>query len=181
MPGKTRWRPARRNVVAAFRDMRAARKAIDALEARGFEAVSISLEGAAAQRAESQTDTAARDAKVVSHVGFRAGAGMLIGGAIGLAVALVAAGVVMKGSALAIIVAGVAGTVVGSTIGMMVAGVGSLDMTPDWELTFEDQPGRILVAVGAEDPDALGRAGEVLKDLDPVDVRRVDERGRPVS
>jgi hypothetical protein len=64
---------------------------------------------------------------------------------------------------------------------MMIAGVGSLDVTPDWELTFErDGDGRIVVAVRSEDPEKAESAVEVLDELEPVSVRQVDARGRPL-
>jgi hypothetical protein len=78
--------PARRNVVARFRTRRQARKATDALEAHGFDAGAIRLDGA----------------------------------------------------------------------------------------------GPVTVAAGSDDPEKVAHAEEAIRDLDPIDLNRVDEHGEPV-
>jgi hypothetical protein len=89
-----RWGPARRNLVARFRSLRQARRAIDKLESEGFDAGAIRLEGA--------------------------------GGA------------------------------------------------------ARDEAGPVTVAVGSDDPIKVDRGQEAIQDLDPIDVKRVDEHGDPV-
>ena len=81
--------PALRNVVARFRTMRQARKAMDTLEAHGFDAGAIRLEGARA-------------------------------------------------------------------------------------------PGAVTVAAGSDDAAKVAHAEEAIRDLDPIDLNRVDEHGEPV-
>jgi hypothetical protein len=43
-----RWGPARRNLVASFRNLRQARRAMDTLESQGFDAAAIQVEAASA-------------------------------------------------------------------------------------------------------------------------------------
>ncbi len=174
------WRPARRNVVALFREMKDARAAIDALEAHGFDAGSISLEGPQASHAADREDTRRRDARVSRFVGERVVAGAAIAGVIGAGVGVLIVALTAGAELVPMLIAAVAGAVGGGSIGMMVAGVGSIDVTPDWELTFErDHAGRIMVAVGSEDPEAAQKVIEVLHDLEPVEVKQVNASGRP--
>jgi hypothetical protein len=175
------WRPAHRNVVALFDEMTRAREAIGALEAHGFDAGSISLEGPPAARAANRADTRRRDARVSRFIGSRVAASAILGAALGAGIGILIAAIV-SGSTLAMASAGVGGAIVGGTIGMMIGGVGSLPVTPDWELTFEgDREGRVMVAVGADDPAKAREAREVLDGLDPVSVKQVDAAGRPVT
>jgi sporulation related protein len=83
-----RWGPARRNLVASFRSLKQARRARDTLEAQGFDAGAIQIEGAG---------------------------------------------------------------------------------TPP-----------VTVAVGSDDTSKVARAEEAISDLDPIEIKRVDERGEPV-
>lgn len=176
--GSMGWRPARRNVVALFREMKEARAAIDALEARGFDAGSISLEGPQAARATERADTRRRDARVSGFVASHVILGIVIGGVIGMGTGIAIVAFSAGAEAIPMLLAAIAGAVGGGSIGMMIAGVGSLDVTPDWELTFErDGAGRIMVAVGSEDPKAAQEAVDVLHDLEPVAVKQVDASG----
>src|SRR5687768_14879478 len=129
------WQPARRNVVALFKDMKDARAAIDALEAHGFDAGSISLEGPQASRAAEREDTRRRDARVSRFIGAHVVYGIVIGGVIGMGIGLLIVGLTTGAELMPMVLAAVAGAVGGGSIGMMVAGVGSIDVTPDWELT----------------------------------------------
>jgi outer membrane lipoprotein SlyB len=175
------WRPARRNVVALFDEMKQAREAIGALEAHGFDAGSISLEGAPATRAANREDTRRRDARVPRFVGSHVAVGAIVGGALGVGIGILIAALAVGGSAVALTSGGVGGAIVGGAIGVMIAGVSSLPVTPDWELTFErDRDGRIMVAVGAEDPAKAQEAAQVLDELQPVSVKQVDASGRPL-
>ena len=173
------WGPARRNLVASFRSLKQARRAIDTLESHGFDAGAIRLEGAGVP-APGEADTRRRDAAVPRHVASRVFAGMLLGAAVGLSVGLIGA-FAAGGSTLAVAMAAVGGVVAGTVIGMMIAGVGTIDVTPDWERTFDrDQAGPVTVAVGSDDPNKVARAQEAISGLDPIEVKRVDERGDPV-
>lgn len=174
-----RWGPARRNLVASFRSLKQARRAMDTLEAQGFDAGAIRLEGPGAQPS-GRSDTRGRDAAVPRFVASRVLGGMIVGAGAGLAVGLIAS-FAAGGSTLVITMSAVAGVVVGTVVAMMIAGVGSIDVTPDWERTFEPQrPGPVTVAVGSDDEGKVARAEEAIQDLDPIEVTRVDDRGEPV-
>jgi hypothetical protein len=171
--------PAQRNVVATFRNLKEARKAMDALESHGFEAGAIRLEGPGVAPS-GKADTRRRDAGVSRLVGSRTAAGLIVGGILGLGIGLVV-GALAAGSATSLAVGGAAGCIVGGAIGFMVAGVSSIDVTPDWERTFEkDRSGPVTVSAGSDDPIKVAQAQEALRDLDPVNVTRVDERGEPL-
>ncbi len=175
---ESRWGLTRRNLVASFRSLKQARKAIDTLESHGFDAGAIRLEGAGVPRGK--LDTRRRDAAVGRFVASRAAVGLVIGGGLGLGLGVIA-GSLVGASAFAFALAGVAGAVVGSAIGFMVAGVASIDVTPDWERTFErDKAGPVTVAVGSDDGDKVERAQEAIEDLSPIEVHRVDEHGESV-
>ena len=96
-----RWGPARRNLVASFRSLKQARRAINTLESTGFDAAAIQLES------ERPPEERAPE-------------------------------------------------------------------TPG------DQAGPVTVAVGSDDPIKVARAEEAISDLDPIEVKRVDEHGDPV-
>jgi hypothetical protein len=171
--------PAHRNVVARFRNLKQARRAIDTLESHGFDAGAIRLEGGGVS-SSGTLDTRRRDAAVSRFVGSRTLVGLLIGGAAGFGIGMIA-GVTIGGTAITMAVGGTAGVVVGGAIGMMVAGVGSIDVTPEWERTFEsDRGGPVMVSAGSDDPIKVAQAHEALSDLDPIEVERVDERGEPI-
>ncbi|MFY9588652.1 MAG: hypothetical protein WAT66_14505 [Actinomycetota bacterium] len=179
--GAMGWQPARRNVVALFPQMKDARAAIDALEAHGFDAGTISLEGPRADRASEREDTRRRDAGVTGTVAARVIAGASIGAAIGLGTGVLVVAFTAGAELIPMLIAALAGTVGGGSIGMMLAGVGTLDVTPDWELTFErDSAGRIMVAVGSEDRKQAQEAADVLHDLNPLSVKQVDAAGLPL-
>jgi len=96
-----RWGPARRNLVASFRNLKQARRAMNTLESEGFDAAAIQLEN------EGPPERQAPDAP-------------------------------------------------------------------------GDQAGPVTVAVGSDDPVKVARAEEAISDLDPIEVKRVDEHGDPV-
>lgn len=164
---------ATKEIAALFNDMNEARAAVDELEASGIDGVHISLQGPAAAKAASRQDTRRRDARVSRYVGFRVGVGMVVGGLIG-AVIGIAIAAFMSGSALAVVGAGVGGLVAGGAVGGMVGGVGSIDETPDWELTFDDvTPDNVVVLVASEDADEIDRAAEALSARNPRAFRRL--------
>lgn len=176
---ETLFSPAQRNVVATYPTLKQARKAMDALESHGFDAGAIRLEGPGVPPSGEQ-DTRRRDAAVPRFVGSRTAIGGIGGSVLGAIIGIVG-GSIAGVSAFALAVSAVAGAVVGGAIGMMVAGVGSIDVTPDWERTFEqDRAGPVTVAAGSDDPIKVAQAEEALRDLDPINVSRVDEHGQPV-
>jgi hypothetical protein len=92
---RSRWGPTRRNLIASFRSLTQARKAMDALESRGFDEGAIRVEGAPT------------------------------GGP-------------------------------------------------------RPTPGPVTVAVGSDDENKVERAEDAIRELHPIEVRRVNERGDPV-
>jgi hypothetical protein len=176
---ETLFSPAHRNVVARFRTLKQARKAIDALEANGFDAGAIRLEGAGVP-ARDKADTRLRDTAVPRFVGSHSLAGSIVGGAIGSGLGIIA-GAMAGASVTSLVAGGTAGVLIGGIIGLLLAGVGSLDVTPDWERTFEgDRTGPVTVSAGSDDPVKVAQAQSALRDLDPIDLARVDERGAPL-
>ena len=81
------------NVIGVFPDMVAARKAMDALERAGIDAVHISLLGPRAEEASSRADTRERDENVAVDVGKRTGIGAAAGAAAGGIAGLIAGAV----------------------------------------------------------------------------------------
>jgi len=170
MPEGTSGRVGPSSVEAVFADMRQARAAIDDLEAHGIDAGEITLQGKPVERAVERRDTRRRDARVSRHIGARAGIGLTIGGLAGGIVALIVSSIA-TGSTVAIVAVTLAGVVGGGAIGLMIGGVSSMDVTPDWELTFESTPGPVVVEVTTDDPSEATVAEDVLSERHPKDIR----------
>ena len=81
------------NVIGVFPDMAAARKAMDALERAGIDAVHISLLGPGAEEASARADTRERDENVAVDMGKRTGVGVAAGAAAGGIAGLIAGAV----------------------------------------------------------------------------------------
>ena len=176
------------NVIAAYPNMDAARKAMDALEAGGIDAVHVSLLGPRAEEAAERADTRERDERVVRHVGKRAGVGAAAGTAAGGIAGLIAGAVAFAipgvgpviGAGVWAAIAG--GAVAGGAVGGVIGGVSSLDMTEAWELTYQSvRKGQILVGVHSEDADEADHAAEILRGEDALAVERFDRRGKRLS
>ena len=176
---------AEHNVLAAFVDMDAARKAIDALEGAGIESGKISLLGRAAEEAAGETDTTDRDIEGTAFVGKRAAVGGAVGSATGgLAGFLAGAAAFGIPGVGPVIGAGIwastiAGAIAGGAVGGVVGGISSIDVTPAWELTLESvKAGRAVVGVHSDAEDDVRRGEEALRSSDPVTIDRFDSRGR---
>ena len=170
MPEGTSGRTGHSSVEAVFADLREARAAIDALEAKGIDAGEIMLQGKPVERAAEQPDTTQRDASVTRHIGARAGLGLMIGGAAGGVIAVIVT-LAIGMSWVAVASATLAGIVGGGAIGLMVGGVSGIDVTPDWELTFDPRPGPVVVEVTTDDPSEAAVADDVLSHRNPKDIR----------
>lgn len=171
MPEGPSGRVGRSSVEAVFADLRQARAAIDDLEAHGIDAGEITLEGKPIERAAFRGDTRPRDARVTRHVGKRAGIGLVIGGIAGGLIGVIVSSMATS-SALAIMAVTLASIVAGGAIGLMVGGVSSIDVTPDWELTFEPAAGPVVVEVTTDDPSEATTATNVLSERHPRDLHR---------
>lgn len=163
------------DVAGSFVDAMRARGAVDALQRGGVEAGRIRLVGATIEREAAARDTRERDRASVLHVGARAAAGAFAGGALGGLIGFIVGSLVyglpspMAAGLWAFTLAGAVG--VGSA-GAIVAGVRSLSLEPEWELTFTPDPGAVAVAVHAEDAEEALFAEDVLRATGAREVRR---------
>lgn len=173
------------NVVAEFADLKAARKAINALGRARIEADNISMIGPAAEETAGQTETAAADTPLAQYLSTRVGSGATagtLGGAVaGLVIGGFAAGVlgveVSAGMLLAVMLFAAVGF---GAIGGFVGSMFSLQAADQWELTFHDARGRAIVGVHSENPEDIDVATRVLEQQDPLEMYRVRPDGTPV-
>ncbi len=179
----TRERLSDHNVVGILSGMDAAREAIVALGRAGVEADKVSLLGRLAEEAAAAPDTprarpqsgqacrqggrprsrrrwrARRDWGSRRRRHGLAGSGNRSGG---------------RGRHL--------GRVGGHTVGAFVGGVASVDLSEDWELTYQSvHDGNVLVAVHGDSEDEARQASEVVAAAGAEFTRRFDASGRLVS
>ncbi|HLL88334.1 MAG TPA: hypothetical protein VK324_03430 [Tepidisphaeraceae bacterium] len=165
MPPVTNALPSRPVVVAAFEDRAQAERAVDELEAAGFDAdrIGFALRGSDVARGGMATD--AEGTKDLTGAAGGALTGGMVGGVLATAAALLVPGVgpIVAGGLLASFFGGaIAGTAVGGILGAM-QGLGvSEDEAQHYERQFHD--GKAIVAVraadrGAEAADVLRRHG----------------------
>lgn len=159
-------------IVATFRDMDRARAAMAALERHGVGSDAVSLVGSGPAHAAREEDTSERDLRVARHVGSRAIFGLTVGTAVGGAIGLIVAAVVVGGfGSVWVWGATIAGGVAGGAVGMALGGYATPAVSEDWELTHEDEPGTVRVAVRSADREELDRAADVLRGADAESVR----------
>lgn len=136
---------------ARFASPPAAREALQALSRSGIDGVQVSLVGSGAERAERALDqsTARADRRQGRWIGPRLLVGAAIGAGAGLLLGLVAVPLFSAGVTTSLVIGLVA---VGSVIGGFVAGVRSLPLSRDIDLTFADwtEPAELEVRI----PDA---------------------------
>ena len=177
----------RYNVVASYADMEGARRAIDALQFSGIDAVDISLLGEraheAADRANSERNTTSRDQPMVMRILGRAVRWGIAGAAIGALLGLVlwALGVQFAriGDSAAVTIGSWAlfGLIGGTLIGAMSA----ISNSEAWALTFEPvDEGNVLVGVHSEQDRDAEHAVEILRSKEPLSVSRFGPDGRPL-
>jgi outer membrane lipoprotein SlyB len=159
-------------VIARYRDLDEARKALTALERHGIEGSRISLEGQAPTRAASEHDTLDRDRRVTRQIGSRVAlsglAGAIVGGLAGYLL-----GDVAFGAAGAVWAAAIGGVIAGAAVGGVLAGYATPAMSDEWELTHEYEPdGEVAVRVTSSDPRELDKAAEVLRAKGPISIER---------
>jgi len=175
---------AKLNVVATYPDMEAARRAMAALERAGVDGDDISLLGRQAAQAASATETSQRDAHLAGDVGKRTVVGGAAGTALGAAAGAIAFVIPGVGPAVGagIWATTLGGAVAGGAVGSVVGGVSSINLSEDWELTYDDvRNGRALVAVHTDDSDQAERLEELLRKEDPIKVERFDAAGRRLA
>lgn len=175
---------SRYNTVATFPDMKAAREAFNALEAAGIDGHDMSLLGAHVDEAAAETDTRERDAHLVGDVGEH----VVKGGAIGSVAGAIAGGVAFMipgvGPAVGVGIwaATLGGAVAGGAVGSLAGGIGAIDQSEDWELTYDEvAEGKVLVATHAEDGAEADKQESVLRQHHPLKVERFDQHGKRID
>jgi hypothetical protein len=179
-----RERLSKFNVVATYADMEAARRAMSALERAGVDGDDISLLGRRADEAATATETSERDAHLAGDVGRRTLVGGAAGAAVGAAAGAVAFAIPGVGPAIGagIWATTLGGAVGGGAVGGVVGGISSLDLSDDWELTYDDvRAGRVLVAAHTDDADEADRLDELLQKESPRKVERFDAAGKRLA
>jgi outer membrane lipoprotein SlyB len=172
------------NVVATYPDLKAARKAFDALEKAGVDGDDMSLLGRTADEAAVETETKNRDAHLVGDVSEHVVKGGAIGSVAGSIVGTVAFVIPGVGPAMGVGIwaATLGGAVAGGAVGTVAGGVGALDQNEDWELTYDDvAEGKVLVATHADSEADADMQEKVLREASPVKVERFDEGGKRIT
>jgi len=171
------------NVVATYPDMEAARTAFNALEAAGVDGDDMSLLGPHADAAAAELETRERDAHLVGDVTEHAVKGGAIGSVAGAIVGGVAFAIPGVGPAIGVgIWAALGGAIAGGAVGSVAGGIGAIDQSEDWELTYDDvAEGKVLVATHAEAESDAEKQESVLRQHRPLKVQRFDENGRRIG
>lgn len=175
------------NVIAAFPEEAAARRAVYKLHEEGFDAKRISYLGSAAQeRSEDQgsdhpgtpagTATEEVPPETAKSVAGGGAAGATVGGAAGFFAGLAAIGIPGAGP---LIGAGVwAALAGGATAGAVAGGVGG-GIVKMWELHYKDSvaSGGALVGAHSDDQAEVHRAAQLLAAEHPTRVDHIDPEG----
>jgi hypothetical protein len=168
------------NVVAAYRDMPSAKKAIDAIDWAGIDGINVSLLGRRA--AEAATDTMEETEQADERLSRDIIRRVLVGGAagviIGLPLGLLAYAIYDE---LGLWVSILGGMIMFGIIGALLGGMWDLDANPQAEVTYHTTPpGHILVGVKSDRKQLVDRAEFVLEKRDPLMIHRYDARGHPI-
>lgn len=165
----------RGDVIARYRDLDQARKALTALERGGIEGARISLEGGAPARAATRHDTAGRDRRVARQIGSRVALSGLAGAILGGLAGFLIGGMAFDGAA-ALWSAVVGGVIAGAAVGGVIGGYATPAMSEGWELTHEEdldgRDGEVAVRVSSTDRGELDKAAKVLRSKDPISIER---------
>jgi hypothetical protein len=179
------------NLIATYPNLEAARQAMGALERAGIEATHISLLGRSAEEAaaESVVDTNIADKRVSRDVSKGTVTGAAVGGAAGglagflagaAAFAIPGVGPVVGTG---IWVATFGGALFGSGVGGVIGGISRINMSDDWDLTYQNalREGKVLLAVHTDDRTELDRARMALAGTSPLDLREFPGAGQRPS
>jgi hypothetical protein len=167
------------NIIAAYPDMRAAKRAIDALEMAGIDASEYSLLGAASAQARSQVDKDAdreTDARTTRDVATRAivwgGAGLIAGAILAAVLAAIPGWPLSIGYSLVIF------PIVLGTAGAFIAAMSTLESGEAADMVYRPVDGQhVLLGVASEDPNEVQRAENALNRAHPLTLHRYDRRG----
>jgi hypothetical protein len=175
---------SRYNVVASYPDMESAHKVLDSLERAGVDGDDISLVGTRADAVAVETDTRDRDAHLVGDVGEKVVKGGAIGSVAGGVAGTVAFVIPGVGPALGVGIwaATLGGAIAGGAVGTVAGGVAAIDLSDDWELTYDDvAEGKVLVCTHAEDKAAADNQEKILREHGAVRVLWFNERGTRID
>lgn len=165
-----------KTVLALYDDFETARNAVEALVDAGFDRKSISLvANNADERYSTSVNRDADNGDVSSGAG--AGFGAVVGGLVGLGVALIPGiGPVLAAGPLAAVLFGGIGAVAGAATGSVVAGLVDLGMDEEEAGYYAEgiRRGGALVSVDVTSDEHTQRAEDILNRYNPVDV---NERG----
>jgi hypothetical protein len=168
------------NIIAAYENMGAAKKAIDALQLAGIEAAEYSLLGATVADAESRVDKASvheSDAGVANDWLRRAviwgGIGAIVGAIAGMILAAI------PGLPLNFWYWLVLGGIVGGTTGGLVGVMYRIDAGANVDMAYRPTGNRhVLLGVISQDPKRVERAENILNRGNPLSLHRYDRRGQ---
>ena len=170
---------AAHDVIATFDTMPRARRAIQALQSAGVDAVDITLFGPGADEATADLEVAAADAGFAAAMWRRSWVGAVIGAPLGAVFGAVVAGLALGGSlgeAIGAFWAAVAGaTFLGVGTGAAAGAVSAAQMSSAWELTFHAvRAGGLCVGVHTDDARQATRAAAILERQAPTLLERFD-------
>ena len=163
-----------REVAGTFEDGARARGAVDALQRAGVEAGEIKLVGDVVDREAASEDVAMRERAGMLHVALRALAGAIAGGSFGGLAGFILGSLAYglpSPMSTGLWAFTLAGAIAVGSAGAVVAGIRSISLTEDWELSFTPEPGAVTVAVHAEDDEDLEFAMHLLEETGARDVR----------
>ncbi|MEX0750308.1 MAG: hypothetical protein WD359_05815 [Dehalococcoidia bacterium] len=168
------------NIIAAYENMGAAKKAIDALQLAGIDGAEYSLLGATVADAESHVDNASiHEADVqltndwLRHSVIWGGVGAVIGGTVGAVLAAI------PGTPLAFWYWLILGIIVGGTLGAFVGAMLRMDASDNADAPYRVTSNRhVLLGVISQDANRVERAEGVLSRAQPLSLHRYDRRGQ---
>jgi hypothetical protein len=174
---------AEHNLLATFGDLDQARKAVQQLERAGIEAGDVVLHGAETPPA---TGAVAReqDVEVTKHVAKWALGGAIVGGIVSAALLVLVINLIGVEPRLAASVgAAIAGFLFGGAVVGFWTGAKEIPVNAEaLEGTFgRSVDGTVAVAVHTGDAGLATKAEDVLRSLDPTELRRYGQDGRTTT
>jgi len=168
------------NIIAAYENMGAAKKAIDALQLAGIEAAEYSLLGATVAESESHVDKATvheGDAQITNDWLRRA----VIWGGVGAVAGAIVGAILpaIPGLPLNFWYWLIFGIIVGGTMGGFVGVMYRIDAGPNADAPYRPTRNRhVLLGVISQDPKRVERAENILSHNNPLSLHRYDRRGQ---
>jgi hypothetical protein len=168
------------NIIAAYENMGAAKKAVDALQLAGIEAAEYTLMGATVAESESRVDNASvheGDARLANDWMRQGVLGAASGAILGVIVGAVLAAI--PGTPLNFWYWLVLGGIVGGTLGGFVGVMLRIDAGDNADAPYRPTSNRhVLLGVVSQDPKHVERAEKVLSRNKPLSLHRYDRRGQ---